>query len=166
MKVYYQLGQAFISKRELKQETKMTIYKAVFCPVLTYGSETWTLECGEKSKLQATEMKFLRKIAGKTRRDKVRNTKIRESLNTKTLLERIEKNRLRWYGHVQRMKDERIPRLALMAKSGGKRPRGRPRKRWEQQVEEGLRERGLTLASAKKKCMERSIWRGVIQMNL
>ena len=104
-KVYSQLGQAFIGKRELTTKTKISIFNSVYCPTLIYGSETWNLDSKEKSRLQAAEMKFLRRSIGKTKRDKIRNTKIREEVKTDSLSSKIEKNQLRWFGHINRMKN-------------------------------------------------------------
>ena len=95
-KVYAQLGQSFISKRELTTKTKMSIFNAIYCPTLIYGCESWTLDNRDKSRLQATEMKFLRRSVGKTKRDKVRNVNIREKVKTDSLEVKIERNQLRW----------------------------------------------------------------------
>jgi hypothetical protein len=80
------------------------------------------------------EMKFLREIIGKTRRDRIRNDDIREQLKVDDIKTDIEKNRLRWYGHVMRMAGERIPKKTLEMKLRGRRPRGRPKTRWMDQV--------------------------------
>jgi hypothetical protein len=79
-------------------------------------------------------MKFLREIIGKTRRDRIRNDDIREQLKVDNIKIDIEKNRLRWYGHIMRMADERIPKRTLEMKLRGRRPRGRPRTRWMDQA--------------------------------
>ena len=44
-------------------------------------------------------------------------------------------NRLRWFGHVQRMEGNRIPKRVLY-KNLGRRLRGRPRNRWQNEVRE------------------------------
>jgi hypothetical protein len=75
------------------------------------------------------EMKFLREIIGKTRTDRIRNDNIREQLKVDDIKTDIEKNRLRWYGYVMRMADERIPKKMLEMKLRGRRPRGRQRTR-------------------------------------
>ena len=75
--VYGQLGQCFIGKKELTTKTKTSIFNSVYCPTLMYGSETWNLDIRDKSRLQAAEMKYLRRSIGKTKRDKIRNTRIR-----------------------------------------------------------------------------------------
>ena len=47
------------------------------------ASRTWVLTERERSRLQATEMKVLRKIAGVTRMDHVRNKTVRDRLRLK-----------------------------------------------------------------------------------
>jgi hypothetical protein len=51
-----------------------------------------------------------------------------------TITETIRLNRLRWLGHVERMKENRIPKRVLYIKLGTKRLRGRPRNRWQDEV--------------------------------
>ena len=60
-----------------------------------------------RSRVQAAEMGFLRRISGLTLLDKVKSADIRESLNIESLLLRLERPQLRWYGHVTRMSLER-----------------------------------------------------------
>ena len=68
--------------------------------------------------------------------DKVPNSGIQNSLNVESLLLRIERSQLRWFDHVSRMPQERLPKQALFATPDGKRPVGRPRKRWMHHVED------------------------------
>jgi hypothetical protein len=51
--------------------------------------------------------------------------------------------RLRWAGHVARMGDRRGAYRALVGKPEGRRPLGRPRRRWEDNIKMDLREVGL-----------------------
>ena len=111
--------------RELTTKTKISIFNSVYCPTLIYGSETWNLDNKDKSRLQAAEMKFLRRSVGKTRRDKIRNTRIRDEVKTDSLISKIEKNQLRWFGHINRMENNRIPKQILECKQQGKMLRGR-----------------------------------------
>ena len=55
-------------------------------------------------------MRVLRLIYGVTRRDRIRNDNIRQALKVESVLAIIERNQLRWYGHVQRMPDTRDPK--------------------------------------------------------
>ena len=88
-----------------------------------------------RSQVQASEMRYLRRIEGVTLFNKVRSSEIRKSLNIEPLLLRIERSQLRWFGHVSRMPQERLPKQALLAKSNGRRPVGRPRTRWIDYIE-------------------------------
>jgi len=51
-------------------------------------------------------------------------------------MEKIRLNRLRWFGHVQRMEENIIPKRALYMNSGTTSLRGRLRNRWQDEVRE------------------------------
>jgi len=53
-----------------------------------------------------------------------------------TITETVRLNRLRWFGHVQRMEENRIHRRVLCMNLETKRLRGRPRNRWQDEVRE------------------------------
>jgi hypothetical protein len=49
-----------------------------------------------------------------SRRDKIRNESIRQQIGLEeTIIKEIEQNQLTWYGHVQRMAERRLPKIAL-----------------------------------------------------
>jgi hypothetical protein len=52
------------------------------------------------------------------------------------IIETIRLNRLRWFGHVQRMEGNRIPKRVFYMNMGTTRMRGRPRNRWQDEVGE------------------------------
>ena len=80
----------------------------------------------------------------------------------------ISVNRLRWYGHVIRMPEERLPKYLInWTPRHGKRSRGRPRKSWLKCVKEdaatftGIKDIGdKTLVSM---ASDRKIWREIIR---
>jgi len=51
-------------------------------------------------------------------------------------MESVRSNRLRWFGHVQRMEENRIPKRVLYMNLGTTRLRGRPRNRRQDEVTE------------------------------
>ena len=53
-----------------------------------------------------------------------------------TIKETIRLNRLRWFGHVQRMEENIIPKKVLDMNLETTRLRGRPRNRWQDEVRE------------------------------
>ena len=123
------LHNSVVMKQELSKKAKLLIFKTVFVPILTYGHESWVVTERVRSQVQASEMRFLRRIEGVTLFNKVRSSEIRKSLNIEPLLLQIERFQLKWFGHVRRMPQERLPKQALLAKANGRKPVGRPRTR-------------------------------------
>lgn len=157
--IYYQLNKTIFGKTEISTKTKNQIYNAVAVPTMIYGSETWPLTIKQGSKMTATEMKYLRKIAGKTKRDRCKNNDIRESLKQKALVTIIEEKQLKWYGHVQRMNAGSLTRKVAEARRFGKRKIGRPMKSMEQRMEEIAQGRGKTTAELKGMVGDRNKWK-------
>ena len=63
------------------------------------------------SKMNSTEMDFWRRSARISRKDKIWNTIIKQKMNvTRSLLDDIKTQQLKWYGHVQRMEEGRLPK--------------------------------------------------------
>jgi hypothetical protein len=56
---------------------------------------------------------------------------------------------MRWAGHVVRMGEERGAYRVLVRRPEGKRPLGRPRRRWEDNIKLELREIGIDQAPRK-----------------
>jgi hypothetical protein len=54
----------------------------------------------------------------------------------------MERNRLKWYGHIMRMADERISKNMLEMKLRGIRPTGKTRTRWMDQARRDMEKRG------------------------
>jgi hypothetical protein len=58
------------------------------------------------------------------------------------IIRQIKSRRMRWAGHVARMGEGRKVYRVLVGKPEGKRPLGRPRRRWEEEIKMDLREIG------------------------
>ncbi|XP_073991824.1 uncharacterized protein [Rhodnius prolixus] len=99
-------------------------------PLLTYGSESWVTRAKDKSNLQSAEMRFLRRVKGCTKRERIRNVDIREELDIYNINEFIEEIRDRWREHLNRMSTTRVPVMVNKYRPRGQRSVGRPLKRW------------------------------------
>ena len=75
------LHYSVVMKRELSKKEKLSIFKAVFFPILTYGHESWVMTERMRSQVHASEMRFLRRIEGVTLFNKVHSSEIQKSLN-------------------------------------------------------------------------------------
>jgi uncharacterized protein YllA (UPF0747 family) len=91
--------------------------------VRTFQSEN------NKRRVEATEKDDPRRSSRISREDRIRNVTVRQQIGLEeTIIKGIEKNRLTWYGHVQRMAEGRLPKIALKWMPKQKRARGRLKK--------------------------------------
>ena len=81
---------------------KDKVYKMVIKPTMTYGAECWAVRKKDESRLHVTEMRMLRWIRGKTRKDHVRNLIIQEYSKLCQMSTFLRQKQLHWYGHVKR----------------------------------------------------------------
>ena len=87
----------------VSREVKRELCERVVIPTVVYGSEKWTLSAQERRKIKVFEVMRLRNICGIRRRDRVRNSLIRKRSGYElSLLRRVERNTLTWFGHVER----------------------------------------------------------------
>jgi hypothetical protein len=82
---------------------------------------------------EAAEMPFLRSVAGYRLIDHGRNEDVREELQITDINSIIKDYQIKWLQHLERMEQNRIPKLLLNFKPRGRRDRGRPCRRWREQ---------------------------------
>jgi hypothetical protein len=84
------------------------------------------------------------------------------------IITQVKSRRMRWAGHVARMGEKRKVYKVLVGKLKGRRPHGRPRRRWEDGVRMDLREIGLGCVDWIRLAQDRDRWRAVVSvvMNL
>ena len=80
---------------------------------------------------------------------------------------RLIKSRiLRWVGHVARMKEGRSAFKILTGKPTGKRPLGRPRRRWEDNIRMDLEEIVINVGNWVVSAQDRNYWRALVNAAL
>jgi len=102
----------------------------------------------EERKLRVFENMVLRRIFG-PRRDEVmgqwrrlHNEELNDLYSSPNIVRVIKSRRMRWVGHVAWMGEERGVYCVLVGKLEGKRPMGRPRRRWVDNIRMDLQEVG------------------------
>jgi len=132
----YHSVQNRLSSRLLSRKLKIKIYRPKILPVVLYGCEAWSLKLREERKMRVFENMVLRRIFG-PRRDEVtgewrrlHNKELSNLYSSPNIVRVIKSRRMRWAGHVARMGEERGAYRVLVGKPEGKRPLGRPRRRW------------------------------------
>jgi hypothetical protein len=120
------------------------------------------------------ENKVLRRIFG-PRRDEVtgewrrfRKVELNDLYSSPNILRVIKSKRMRWAGHVARMGEERGVYRVLLGKQEGKRPLGRPRRRWVNNIRMDLQEVGCGYTDWNGLAQDRVRWRTLVSavMNL
>ena len=150
--------------RGLGMNVKKVLYEKVIVPTVTYGSECWGMKVSERQKLNVFEMRCLRSMAGVSRMDRVRNEVVRQRTGVEVeLATRVDMNVLRWFGHVERMENERVLKRVMNGRVNGRGARGRPRLGWMDGVKRVLREKGMDLREARERARDRNDWRAVVR---
>lgn len=135
---------SIIWDRNIRKENKVKIYNSIVKSTITYSAEVWPLKDRTEKMLRATEMDYWRRAAGRSRRERVTNERIREVMGvTHTIVDDIRRRQLVWYGHVRRMPEGRIPKQILDWQPRGRRRRGRPRRSWREGIDREIREREI-----------------------
>ena len=117
---------------------------------------------------------LLRRIFG-PRRDEVtgewrrlQNEELNDLYSSPNIVRVIKSRRMRWAGHVARMGEERVAYRALVGKREGKRPLGRPRRRWVDNIRMDLQEVGCGYGDWIGLAQDRDRWQTLVSavMNL
>jgi len=86
----------------------------------------------------------LRRSSRISRKERIRNVTTRQQIGLEErIIKEIEQNQLTWDGHVQRMAEGRLPKIALKWMPKQRRARGRPKKNWMEDIRKAMNERNL-----------------------
>ena len=150
--------------RTLSMGAKSRLYEGVVVPAATYGAESWNMKEEDRRRLDVLEMRCLRDICGVTLWHRLRNEEVRRRAGVPNELSgRVEKGVLRWFGHMERMDNERLTKRVMVSGVRGSRARGRPRLGWMDGVRRGLDARDMTLAQGEIVARNRTEWRAVVE---
>jgi hypothetical protein len=119
------------------------------------------------------ENRVLRRIFGPKREEdgswiKLHNDEIHNLYSLLNIVMMIKSRKLRWAGHMARMEEGRGVYRILVGRPEGKRPLGRPRYRWENNIKMDLREMGIDVENWIRLAQDRVKWRAFVNtvMNL
>jgi hypothetical protein len=144
----YHSVQDLLSSSLLSKNTKIKIYRSIILPVVLYGCETWSLTLSEEHRLRFFENRVLRRIFGPKRNEvtgewrRLHNGELNDLHSSPTIIRVIKSRRMRWAGHVGRMGKGRGVYRIFVGRPEGRRPLGRPRRRWEDNIKMDIQEVG------------------------
>ena len=99
------------------------------------------------------ENRVLRKVYGPKRDEvtgewrRLHNEELNDPYSLHNIVRVVKSRRMRWAGHVARMGEDRGVHRVLVGKPEGKRPLGRPRRRWKDSIKTDLQEVGVGLGT-------------------
>jgi hypothetical protein len=146
----------------------MRIYKTIILPVVLYGCEIWSLALREEHRLRVFENKVLMRLFGPKGDEvtgewrKLYNEEPHDLYSSPSIIRIIKSRRMRWAGHVARMVEKRNAYRVLVRKPEGKRPLGRPRRRWVDNIKMDLLETGWGGVDWIGLAQDRDKWRALV----
>jgi len=169
----YHSVQNLLSSSLLFKNIKIKIHRTIILPVVLYGCGTWSLTLTEERRLRVSENRVLRifgpkrdEVTGEWR--KLHNEELNNLYSSPTIVWVIKSRRMKWAGHVARMGEGRGVYRVLVGKPEGRRPLGRPRPRWEDNIRMDLREVGCGCVDWMELAQDGDRWRALVSavMNL
>jgi len=122
----------------------------------------------EKRRLRVFENRVLRRVFGPKRDEvtgewrKLHNEELGDLYSLPNIVWVIKSRRMRWAGHVARMREGRGVHRVLVGKPEGKGPLGRPRRRWEDNIKMDLWEVGGGGGDWLELAQDRDRWRALV----
>jgi hypothetical protein len=133
-----------LSSRLLFKNVKIKIYRTIILPVGFFGCETWSLTLREECRLRVFANRVLRRIfepqgeevAREWRR--LHHKELYALYSSPDIIRVIKSRRLRWAEHIAYMGERGRAYRILLGKPEGRRPLGRLRRRWEDNIKVDL----------------------------
>ncbi|CAM4965829.1 unnamed protein product [Rotaria socialis] len=163
------LRNAIWYRKAISREAKLRIFRAFVLPVLLYGSEVWSLTAIQENRISTFYMKCLRTILGRNLGDRVANITIMQLSGEPSIENLMRRNRLRWFGHANRMENENGPHLVKKIMfsyfPGEKRPTNTGiRKRWENKIMDDIEK--FDIKNWRKDTKDKDRWREIINRHV
>ena len=147
------------SDKHITLKSKVRLMRSLVFSIFLYACESWTLTKDLERRIQATEMRCYRRLLGISYKDRITNEEVKNRVQQaigpfESLLSSVKKRKLKWYGHTVRSSG--LAKTILQGTVRGRRARGRPKKRWEDNIQDWT---GLRLREALREAEDREGWR-------
>jgi hypothetical protein len=152
----------------LSKNLTIRIYRTIILPVVLYGCETSSLTLREEYRRGVFENRVLRRIVGPKRYEvtgewrKLHNEELNDLCSSPSIIRIIKARRMRWAGYVARIGEKRKAYRLLVEKSERRRPLGRPRCRWLDNISMDLVEVGWCDVDWIGLAQDKDRWRALV----
>lgn len=150
-----------MARQTREHRHKKRIVRTLIFPTVLYGCETWTMTKKMEKKINACEMWIWRKMQRISWTEKKTNESVRMEIGIEedeTLQQTALRRKLGFFGHV--MRSDGLEKRMMLAYGDGRRRRGRPRRKWMDEIHEVT---GMKLAELRDVTAERKHWRRMVK---
>ena len=114
---------------------------------MCYGAEGWAMRSEDENSIETTEMRMM---CGKILKEEVRNETIRKIVQVEHMREYLRSQRLKWYGDVKRLSQDKAPAMTRVYRAQGRKI-GRPKKRWQEVINVDLKKKKVKMIDPKNR---------------
>ena len=138
----------------------MKIVRACIFPTAIYGCEGWTLTTADEKKINVFGTKCYRRILRIPWTAKRKNTEILKELKVGQgwFFNNIKARKLSYFGHLKT--HDSLEKNILEARLEGKRMKGRPTRRWTEDIKEWLQ---MSPTEAGREAQKKEVFRRVVR---
>ena len=126
-------------------KTKVRLFNSNVISVPLYGCQSWQVNKNDMHKLDVFQTKCLRRICNIFWPNKIYNDDLYRRTNSLPISYQFKKHRMRWLGHILRMPQYYIPKVALRWTPTGKMLKSCPNTTWRRSIIAELSDMGLTM---------------------
>ena len=121
---------SIFKSRDITLPTKVCLVKAMVCPLVMYGCESWTIKKAEHQRIDAFELWHWRRLLRAPCTARRSNQSILKEISLEHSLEGLMlKLKLQNFGHLMQRTDS-LEKTLMLGKIEGRRRRGRQMMRW------------------------------------
>lgn len=163
-KAYCALYKRLWSQHDISLKTKAKVYSVAVLPCLLYAIECTTLYKRHVRALTRVQLRHLRAILHIKWQDRIPDVEVLRRAKSTSAEALIASAQLRWTGHVLRMPDHRLPKIALYSElSKGKRTTGGQRLRFKDMIKRNMKRAGVPHETWEQDALDRVKWRKTVK---
>ena len=145
--------------RKLSARLKGKIYKSVVRPAMLYGMEIVAVTERMEKKMKVAKLKMVRWALRVALKDRVRSKYTWGTAKIRRIVEKLRGERLGWFGPVTRREESYLGRRVIGFDIPGKRTRGRPQSRWNDNITDDMRKAYVSEEEAEDQLRWRTLMR-------